>query len=496
MKCFENWRQLSIKQQLLGLYGTTVSISQIIVFCLLIAYIVVTTDKILEISKDNVKSLIIKNSNSLANDYAYLFVITMTKYASGFLFPYYNGAQNSFESGYNMKDIPGYLDYGQDYLARPLTYSKKYGQNISLVHSSFMTNHLFPHNVSNLNPSIIKIINKTMNADEFIKPAYGNYQDFFALAYMGYENGGLLMQYPGYSTLGSDPQRLYDPRITDWYALAKSSSTVVFSDPYADFYEGGGWMISILKSIYVNNQFVGVAGADMLINTLSKDVLKDKIFGTGKISLFTSDGIIVSDPEWNTSKYASHDTITYENLNNPKISSDMWKVISSTNNTLQESGDFYIISRKLQLFSQNFYIVLTIPKKVVTSSTEIIIDYVNNSKGKTLIITSMVLLAFSIFTTLITLYVANDLSNSIQGLIDGAKKVVSNLGKDDLSDGVVVNVENNENIEEINDVKRMYGNLVSTIKANGIKDELINPFFGKEEEILRLFKKNNFPDHL
>lgn len=487
--CFENWRQFSIKKQLIGLYGATVSISQIIIFCLLIAYIIITTDKISQISEENVGSLIIENSESLANDYAYLYVGTMTKYTKGFLLPYYNGAQNSLEPEYNMMNIPGYLDYGQDYLARPLTYSSKYGQNISLVHSSFMKNHLFPYNVSNLSSGIVHIINKTMNADEFVIPAYQNYQEYFALAYMGYEDGGLLMQYPGFSTLGSDPDRLYDPRSTDWYQLAKASSSVVFSDPYADFYEGGGWMISIVKSIYFDNKFIGVAGTDMLINTLKTDVLKDRIFGTGKIRLFTSSGIVIVDPEWNISKYASREKITYENLSNPMIDNNMWNVIISDNRSLQQSEDFYIISKKLLLFNQYFYIVLTIPNQVIIASTENIIDQINSSKKNTIIIISIILLAFSILTILITLYVANDLSNSIQDLINSAKQVVGNLGKDDLAEGVMVNVENNENVAEINDVKRMYGNLVSSIKANCTKEDLTNPFFEKRNDILKYFAK-------
>jgi Cache domain len=475
MPCF-NINQYSTKQQLFGLFGSTTSASCVLIFALLIAYIMVTTNDFEDESRNFLKSDVITYTTSLMNDNADLFIETMNRNTFGFLYPYLNGAENTLETGYNIDDTRGYLEYGDTYLAKPLTYDSRNMKSVSLVHSAYMNQGLLPSNITNLDSSIIDIINKTMNADEYIIPSYSNYKDFVS-GYMGFENGGLFMQYPGIGTLTTDPSRTYDPRTRGWYTQAKSASDVIYTDPYKDF-NGRGWMITIAKKITKDGVVIGVAGADMLIETIKNNILKIRILGSGKASLFSSSGIVIADQEWAATSSSSQ--YTYSNLQNPPISSSMWNSITSQNSAIDESNDFMVLSKKFTWSGQYFYLVFTIPKSKMFEPINNITTFIKNSVAATLPSVISVILVALILGLAITFYFANKISDSYDKMGNSADMVVANLGSEDLGKNVN-EVNENSGIEEVEKMESGLNKLVKKIKEPS--DLPLNQLKGKLAEL-------------
>lgn len=459
MPFFSNWNKYTIKQQLLGSYGISVTVSLLIIYALLISYIFVLSNQIIKTSEDDLNSEIISNTELLSNDNADLFVETMNKNSKGFLFPYLHASEISLEPDFNLNKVPGYFEYGNTYLAKPLTFDSRHNKQVSLVHSGFTVPYLRPNNQSNLPQSVFDLINNTMHTDSYIIPSYMNYDDFVA-GYMGYNDGGVFLQYPGIDSLTTDPQRSYDPRKRGWYTQAIEMNDVIFTDPYLDF-NGKGWMITIAKPIKKNDVTIGVAGSDMLIGTIKQNIWNIRILGSGKASLLTASGKIIADPEWPAD--LSSTQYTYQNLRNPPISDSIWNTITSQDQSTTESGGFKLISKRIQLSGQTFYLILSIPNEKIFEPVRNVTSDIESSQRGTAIIITIVTLVIILLTILVTLYMGNDLSNSIKGLCESSQKIMGNLGKDNLYEGVN-KLDGGGQYQEVQQLHQQYNDMIHQLK--------------------------------
>jgi hypothetical protein len=477
MKCFANWNKYTIKQQLLSSYGISVLLSLLIIYSLLISYIFVLSNQIIKISENDLYYEIMKNTKSLSDDNSELFVETMHKNSKGFLYPYLRSAEISLETNFNLNKIRGYMKYGDDELAKPLSFDQRHNKFVSLKHSAFTVPYLRPDNQSNLPQNIINIINYTMNSDSYIITSYLNYKDFVS-GYMGYNKGGLFLQYPGTNTLTTDPQRIYDPRNRGWYNMAIRTDGAIYTDPYLDF-SGKGWMITIAKTIKNNNNdYIGVAGSDMLINVIKQNIEKIRILESGKASLFTSSGIVIADQEWDAT--LNSQIYTYRNLTNPKINHNNWISITSNNNTELTVDNYYLISKKIRLSQQIFFLVLTIPQNKILEPVKNITNSIESSQKSTIIIITIVTLLIIVITIIITLYMGNNISNSIKELCNNSQKIMENLGKDNLYEGVN-EIKNNGQYDEVYQLQNQYNTMLGELKQDSKIINNDNPFYNNPD---------------
>lgn len=456
---FSSWNKYSIKSQLLCSQGSIVTVSLLIIWAILFSYVFIVSQKIVDELRENLKSDIIQNTKFLASDNSDLFVAIMNKNTNGFVFPYLYFAQICQEPTFNLQKIRGYFEYGNDVLPQPLIFDNRHNKNVSLLKSTFKVPYLQQFNETNLNQSTVSIINYTMHVDEIAIPSYQNYQDFVAI-YSGFEDSGLFLKYPAIETLSTDPNRTYDPRRRGWYNSAKTTNNVIYTDPYQDF-NSKRWMITIAKPILSNGQIIGVAGGDMLIDTIKKNIERIQILDSGKASLFTSTGVVVADKEWTSD--VNSVLYTYRDLQNPKISDTTWNLLISTPQGIYTNGDYKIIVNKIQLEQQFYYLMLTIPDKKITEPLNNIINNIEDSKASTLIIISVITIFVIIVTILITIYISNNISRSIKALCESSDKIIKNLGKDNIM--VDVNsVQNQTEYLEVNRLQEQYNNMLDQLR--------------------------------
>lgn len=119
----------------------------------------------------------------------------------------------------------------------------------------------------------------------------------FLYIYSGFEIDEIIYYYPGEYT--SDPN--YSPLVREWYYKAKDNQEkFVISEPYFD---STTKKVIITLSAAINNSkgsFIGVAGCDVTLMTLSTLISKFRVFDTGFMLLISLGGMILNSPEvWN-----------------------------------------------------------------------------------------------------------------------------------------------------------------------------------------------------
>lgn len=111
----------------------------------------------------------------------------------------------------------------------------------------------------------------------------------FELGYFGSSKGDMLQ---------SDPNDVlppgYDPRQRPWYKDAEQSSKVIFTSPYVGA-STGNLMITAAQSVMQNGQRIGVAGADINLDDVTRGVLDVELAGEGKAYLANKSGIVLAD---------------------------------------------------------------------------------------------------------------------------------------------------------------------------------------------------------
>jgi methyl-accepting chemotaxis protein len=134
--------------------------------------------------------------------------------------------------------------------------------------------------------------------------------------YAGYESDGLMVRSTGRDTTPLADN--YDPRERPWYKDAKSSLKTGATKPYVDS-ATNSLAITIYSPIVSDGEFIGVFGADIMLQDLIDSVIEKKIKNRGDVFLVSSEGVVVaeSDPElagkpfslWSRIKDSSSSTI-------------------------------------------------------------------------------------------------------------------------------------------------------------------------------------------
>lgn len=111
----------------------------------------------------------------------------------------------------------------------------------------------------------------------------------FSDVYIGL-TGGLLID-------GADwpPPESYDPRVRPWYRRAVEAGRTAFTTPYIDFVTMK-LVIALVTPLYADGQFVGVMGADTVLDTLVENVVHIRVGETGFAFIADKNGTILVHP--------------------------------------------------------------------------------------------------------------------------------------------------------------------------------------------------------
>lgn len=112
----------------------------------------------------------------------------------------------------------------------------------------------------------------------------------FSDVYIGLEESGTLIDGAGWT-----PQPWYDPTWRPWYVHALKKGEMSFTTPYIDLVTNA-LVIALVSPITVNGEFIGVMGADTVLDTLEKNILKQMVGKNSFAFIVESSGTILIHP--------------------------------------------------------------------------------------------------------------------------------------------------------------------------------------------------------
>lgn len=157
--------------------------------------------------------------------------------------------------------------------------AEKYGSDLESILSKQMSYIDIAANTISKN-----VANKAVVKDEleYLTTNVKNTISFYA----GFENGEYI------DGTGWVPDSDYNHKTRDWYEAALSSEKVMVSHPYLDAMTGD-MVITISKSMKVENKVVGVLASDVKTDDLINLVKEIKLYDTGRAILIDKNGGII-----------------------------------------------------------------------------------------------------------------------------------------------------------------------------------------------------------
>ncbi|MDY7560836.1 methyl-accepting chemotaxis protein [Pseudomonas sp. 10B1] len=177
------------------------------------------------------------------------------------------------------------------------------------------------------------------------------YADNFQLSYFG-SSDGVMFSVPA-GNRASD----YDPRQRGWYKAAVSAQSTIVTEPYIAA-SSGKLVVTLALPVKHDNQFVGVAGADIALDSISSTINALNFGGHGYAFIVSGDGKILIHPD---SKLVLKNLSDAYPVGTPKIAPGVVEV------TAQGKSEFISFTHVEGLSSANWYVALVLDQDAAYS---------------------------------------------------------------------------------------------------------------------------------
>lgn len=337
----------------------------------------------------------------------------------------------------------------------------------------------------------------SIDMDDIFIPIYSA-DPHLTWIYVG-TGSGILRMYPWCS--GIDPT--YDPRVRDWYVLAKETGNVSWSEPYIDV-AGHGLMVTCSKPVYSpNNNWIWVVGADVTIETINRDIINTQIGELGYALLIDSSGDVIARPGLSTGDKKWDESFETENLllsNNTElraIAKNMTAGYAGIAKCRFVDGEKYIAFAPIN--STNWSVGLVIPvdeiiapalatKSKIISATQDTEEHINQQINSMKGIFTIILITLVFIVSGLSFLLARIITKPVMTLKEGSEA----LGRGDLDH--LVEVKTGDEFEELaNSFNQMASDLkehIDELRRTTAEKERM----AKELDIARGIQQSFLPD--
>lgn len=156
----------------------------------------------------------------------------------------------------------------------------------------------------------------------------------------------------------------YDPRNRPWYKRAIETETLSFTTPYVDMVTNE-LVIALVKPLYADGRFVGVIGADTVLDSLVENVLNFKQSESGFAFIVEKGGTIIVHPNKDYVMRARLQVIE------PELEDKIGSFNSTGSNTIfyrSADGREHILASK-QISGSDWFLCVTVPRDEAYSLT-------------------------------------------------------------------------------------------------------------------------------
>lgn len=464
--------RISLRVQLLLVFGVCVFISLFIIEVLSVSYIMGLSFGIKKKIEDTLFNSAINNLNAISKDSAGLIDREFEKSTENYAKVLGIFMADSFRSDYPfMNNVTSYWGF-PGYLKTPLIFDQRYNNNISLGASSFNVYSKTPSSILTIEQS--NTINVTSTTDSIQKPLYTLNQQFIS-SYVGFEND-VFREYPGITDTNTQLIINYTPKIEDWYTIAIQNRGLIYSRPYYYQYLKQN-MITFSQSIVhpETGVILGAMGADMILQSIGVYVKTLNYSASSRVVLFDIDGLVIADS-----------LTTYPNIPNYaqiglNISDDNWNVISNSSTLFISIGNSYVNSYTLSTNNGGYILAIFIPITTIKSTIDPIINqiyYFLIIYGSVVAFVIIVVIVLSLISVII---LTNRIVQPLQHVVDDVTKMVHNIGSNNIVEGVKIEKDKFGRfftIDETNDLQKKFNTMVSSLKKDQVIDDGdINPYY-------------------
>ncbi|MFX0100125.1 MAG: cache domain-containing protein [Candidatus Hodarchaeota archaeon] len=288
-------KKKSIKKKITSLFIAMSSITLIFVSGISIGFVTLISKSTTDSTSTSLRNQIENNMLMTAEESSRVIMKKLQRviaYLEGII----SSIKQLFGAEVQFNATTSYFDYNLSTLPPDAIFNPIYNDYISNSTSTYYIPNSNPSNIDSLRTiSMNASINKSAHVDSLLSSIFNENQGI-AWIRIAFEDGHILRRFPGTTV---DPFRTYDPLTSVWYLQAKASlqEAVIYSNPFQDT-TNFGWLLSISKSIYVNDTFIGVASIDLKLQTIQNDILTMTFLDTGYSALIQPDGTILAHPEW------------------------------------------------------------------------------------------------------------------------------------------------------------------------------------------------------
>ena len=299
--------------------------------------------------------------------------------------------------------------------------------SVQLLHSA---------SVTNLNdPVVAKRIGLLGNLQEMLYEVNNNFENM-ASDYVAVEPGVLIQaDYIAGSKFNADGQILpYEADTRPWYIGAKESGTTYFTPVSRDAHtEGTGIMCGV--PIYVDDQFIGVAGAGMYLSNIEKLVSDIRLGTAGYACIINQDGQVIFSPkeegELMVSKENQADLRTSDNTELGALVRSALAGSSGITKLEMDGESYYIAYAPMTTVGWGFLTVLG-EEEVLTPTNELLaqmdvsakqsVDSMEYTIHVSLITLEITLVIFCLLVALAAFLLSSHIVKPIQLLTDSVSK--------------------------------------------------------------------------
>ena len=131
------------------------------------------------------------------------------------------------------------------------------------------------------------------------------------LAYFGTESGVLFFNKPVSPII--EELKPFEHRERPWYTTAKEKNDTIWTSVYVDA-NTKKLVTTVATPVYMDGEFAGVVGLDLLLETMQQDILDLKFADSGYAILVDNSGDVVVHPDYTARNKRWNETFTGENV--------------------------------------------------------------------------------------------------------------------------------------------------------------------------------------
>ncbi|MBX8528833.1 methyl-accepting chemotaxis protein [Pseudomonas cichorii] len=177
------------------------------------------------------------------------------------------------------------------------------------------------------------------------------YSENFQLSYFG-STEGVMFSIPAGNRAAD-----YDPRARGWYKAAQNAPGVIVTEPYIAA-SSGKLVVTLATPVKIQNQFAGVAGADISLDSISKTINSLNFGGHGYAYIVSAEGKILIHPD--SKLVLKNISEAYPN-NTPKIVAGVTEITSGG------KTEFVSFTPVQGISTANWYVALVLDQEAAYS---------------------------------------------------------------------------------------------------------------------------------